>query len=133
LRDRRGQPRAHAPPRAERPLLDPPARPPHDLRARPDVTPAPRPRPLVAARAAAMMRRVSDRHPSTTAPRPPRTLGKALGPGLLFAGAAVGVSHLVQSTRAGASFGLALMVFVLAANVFKYPAFQFGPRYAIAT
>ena len=26
---------------------------------------------------------------------------KSLGPGLLFAGAAVGVSHLVQSTRAG--------------------------------
>ena len=30
---------------------------------------------------------------------------KSLGPGLLFAGAAVGVSHLVQSTRAGADFG----------------------------
>ena len=28
-----------------------------------------------------------------------------LGPGLLFAGAAIGVSHLVQSTRAGADFG----------------------------
>ena len=27
---------------------------------------------------------------------------KALGPGLLMAGAAIGVSHLVQSTRAGA-------------------------------
>ncbi len=26
---------------------------------------------------------------------------KVLGPGLLYAGAAVGVSHLVQSTRAG--------------------------------
>ncbi|MCA9515069.1 MAG: divalent metal cation transporter [Myxococcales bacterium] len=76
---------------------------------------------------------MSDRHPHTPTSRPPRTLGKALGPGLLFAGAAVGVSHLVQSTRAGASFGLALMVFVLAANVFKYPAFQFGPRYAVAT
>jgi len=31
---------------------------------------------------------------------------KKLGPGLLFAGAAIGVSHLVQSTRAGADFGL---------------------------
>ena len=30
---------------------------------------------------------------------------KSLGPGLLFAGAAIGVSHLVQSTRAGADFG----------------------------
>ena len=51
----------------------------------------------------------------------------------LWAGAAVGVSHLVQSTRAGASFGLGLVVVVLAANFFKYPAFQFGPRYAAAT
>lgn len=63
----------------------------------------------------------------------PRTFGKALGPGLLFAGAAVGVSHLVQSTRAGALFGVALIVFVLLANAMKYPAFQFGPRYAAAT
>ena len=31
---------------------------------------------------------------------------KRLGPGLLFAGAAIGVSHLVQSTKAGAEFGL---------------------------
>ena len=34
---------------------------------------------------------------------------KNLGPGLLFAGAAIGVSHLVQSTRAGADFGLGLI------------------------
>ena len=33
---------------------------------------------------------------------------KRLGPGLLFAGAAIGVSHLVQSTRAGADFGWGL-------------------------
>ena len=32
-----------------------------------------------------------------------------LGPGLLFAGAAIGVSHLVQSTRAGADFGWGLL------------------------
>ena len=32
-----------------------------------------------------------------------------LGPGLLFAGAAIGVSHLVQSTRAGADFGFGLI------------------------
>ncbi len=62
-----------------------------------------------------------------------RSFSKALGPGLLWAGAAVGVSHLVQSTRAGATFGLGLLVVVLAANFFKYPAFQFGPRYAAAT
>ncbi|TXG35719.1 Nramp family divalent metal transporter [Seonamhaeicola maritimus] len=58
---------------------------------------------------------------------------KYLGPGLLFAGAAIGVSHLVQSTRAGADFGLGLLWALLLANLFKYPFFQFGPRYAAAT
>jgi Mn2+/Fe2+ NRAMP family transporter len=58
---------------------------------------------------------------------------RSLGPGLLFAGAAVGVSHLVQSTRAGADFGFGLLWALLLANVFKYPFFQFGPRYAAAT
>lgn len=58
---------------------------------------------------------------------------KQLGPGLLFAGAAIGVSHLVQSTRAGADFGLGLLWALLIVNVFKYPFFQFGPRYASAT
>lgn len=62
-----------------------------------------------------------------------RNFLKALGPGLLWAGAAVGVSHLVQSTRAGASFGLGLLGLVIIANIFKYPAFSFGPRYAAAT
>lgn len=60
-------------------------------------------------------------------------LTKTLGPGLLFAGAAVGVSHLVQSTRAGAAFGLGMLLVIIAANVIKYPAFSFGPRYAAAT
>jgi Mn2+/Fe2+ NRAMP family transporter len=58
---------------------------------------------------------------------------KKLGPGLLFAGAAIGVSHLVQSTRAGADFGFGLLWALLLVNVFKYPFFQFGPRYASAT
>ena len=58
---------------------------------------------------------------------------KNLGPGLLFAGAAIGVSHLVQSTRAGADFGLGLLWALLLVNLFKYPFFQFGPRYATAT
>lgn len=58
---------------------------------------------------------------------------KSLGPGLLFAAAAVGVSHLVQSTRAGAGYGLALVGVVILANVIKYPAFRFGPHYAAAT
>jgi Mn2+/Fe2+ NRAMP family transporter len=60
-------------------------------------------------------------------------LAKAIGPGLLFAGAAIGASHLVQSTRAGAMFGLALFTVVIFACALKYPAFSFGPRYAAAT
>ena len=63
----------------------------------------------------------------------PISLLRSLGPGLLFAGAAVGVSHLVQSTRAGADFGFSLLWALLLANLFKYPFFQFGPRYAAAT
>ncbi|MCP4158386.1 MAG: divalent metal cation transporter [bacterium] len=58
---------------------------------------------------------------------------KSLGPGLLWAGAAIGVSHLVQSTRAGATYGFALVWIVILANLFKYPFFEYGPRYAAAT
>lgn len=58
---------------------------------------------------------------------------QSLGPGLLFAGAAIGVSHLVQSTRAGAGFGFGLLWALLLVNLFKYPFFQYGPRYATAT
>ena len=58
---------------------------------------------------------------------------QTLGPGLLFAGAAIGVSHLVQSTKAGADFGFGLLWALLLVHIFKYPFFQFGPRYAAAT
>jgi len=58
---------------------------------------------------------------------------KNLGPGLLFAGAAIGVSHLVQSTRAGADFGFGLIWALVLIHIVKYPFFQFGPRYATAT
>lgn len=55
------------------------------------------------------------------------------GPGLLFAATSVGVSHIIQSTRAGAEFGLGLLLTVLLVNFIKYPAFQFGTQYALAT
>lgn len=60
-------------------------------------------------------------------------LKKSIGPGLVMAAAAIGVSHLVQSTRAGAEFGYALVWAIVLANLFKYPFMEFGPRYAIAT
>ncbi|NND88695.1 MAG: divalent metal cation transporter, partial [Flavobacteriaceae bacterium] len=58
---------------------------------------------------------------------------KKLGPGFVFAGAAIGVSHLVQSTRAGADFGFGLIWALLLINLVKYPFFEYGPRYAAAT
>lgn len=58
---------------------------------------------------------------------------KILGPGLLYAGAAIGVSHVYWSSSAGAQYGFALLWAVVLAHVAKYPFFQFGPRYAVAT
>lgn len=62
-----------------------------------------------------------------------KDLFKTLGPGLVFASTCIGVSHLVQSTRAGAGYGFALLWAVLLANLFKYPFFEFGSRYANVT
>jgi len=56
-----------------------------------------------------------------------------VGPGILFAGAAIGVSHLVQSTRAGAGYGFHLLWAVLLVLLFKYPFFQYAHRYTVAT
>jgi len=64
---------------------------------------------------------------------PFKNIIKSLGPGLLWAGAAIGVSHLVQSTRAGAIYGFQLVGIILLINLLKYPFFEFGPRYASAT
>ncbi|MDY6888970.1 MAG: divalent metal cation transporter, partial [Pseudomonadota bacterium] len=45
----------------------------------------------------------------------------ALGPGILMATAAIGGSHLVASTQAGALFGWQLFWLILVVNVLKYP------------
>lgn len=58
---------------------------------------------------------------------------KTLGPGILFASMAIGVSHLVQSTRAGANYGFGLLLLIIVANVLKFPFFEFSARYANAT
>jgi Mn2+/Fe2+ NRAMP family transporter len=62
-----------------------------------------------------------------------KNLLKSIGPGILFAGAAIGGSHLIQSTRAGANYGLDLLGLVLLINILKYPFFEFGHRYTAAT
>jgi Mn2+/Fe2+ NRAMP family transporter len=58
---------------------------------------------------------------------------RQLGPGLLFAAAAVGVSHLVLSTRAGAQYGLGMVAFILFGLATKYPYFRFGQQYSAIT
>lgn len=58
---------------------------------------------------------------------------RQMGPGLLFSGAAVGVSHLVQSTKAGAFYGLALVGVIIAINLIKYPSYRFGVDYGKAS
>ena len=63
---------------------------------------------------------------------PTVAIAQKIGPGLLFAATAVGVSHLVQSTRAGANFGLSMAVLIILACAVKYPAFRFGAEYAAA-
>ncbi|HKJ12465.1 MAG TPA: NRAMP family divalent metal transporter [Ornithinimicrobium sp.] len=55
----------------------------------------------------------------------------ALGPGILMASAAIGGSHLISSTQAGARFGWQLAFVVVLANLLKYPFFRFGPQYTM--
>ncbi|WP_076918333.1 NRAMP family divalent metal transporter [Pseudoalteromonas sp. SK18] len=57
----------------------------------------------------------------------------ALGPGILMATAAIGGSHLVASTQAGALFGWQLFWLIVVVNVLKYPFFRFGMEYTLAT
>ncbi|MEO9893240.1 divalent metal cation transporter [Aurantibacter sp.] len=62
-----------------------------------------------------------------------KTLLRNLGPGLLFASMAIGTSHLVLSTKAGAQYGWIMIIPIVLANVFKYPFFEFGVRYTNVT
>ncbi|WP_108912444.1 NRAMP family divalent metal transporter [Pseudoalteromonas fuliginea] len=50
-----------------------------------------------------------------------------------MATAAIGGSHLVASTQAGAIFGWQLFWLILVVNVLKYPFFRFGMEYTLAT
>lgn len=69
----------------------------------------------------------------TPAPAPVTSRLAALGPGLLMASAAIGASHLVSSTQAGALFGWQLAGLIIVANILKYPFFRFGPQYTAET
>ena len=52
---------------------------------------------------------------------------------MMLAAAAIGVSHLVQSTRAGAEYGFSFVWLIVLIVVLKYPAFRFAVDYASAT
>ncbi|VAW09944.1 hypothetical protein MNBD_BACTEROID03-1186 [hydrothermal vent metagenome] len=46
---------------------------------------------------------------------------------------AIGTSHLVLSTKAGAQYGWIMVAPILLANILKYPFFEFGVRYTNIT
>ncbi|WP_230937610.1 NRAMP family divalent metal transporter [Streptococcus gallolyticus] len=50
---------------------------------------------------------------------------------MLMASAAVGGSHIVSSTQAGAIYGWQLALVILLINIFKYPFFRFGSQYTM--
>ena len=56
-----------------------------------------------------------------------------MGPGLMLAATAVGVSHLVYSTQAGGNYGFSLIGVIILIVLLKYPAFHFAVDYASAT
>ena len=62
-----------------------------------------------------------------------KQIKQTIGPGILYAGAAIGVSHLVNSTKAGALFGYQLLWVVVFSNLIKFPFFEFATRYTSYT
>ena len=50
-----------------------------------------------------------------------------------MASAAVGGSHIVASTQAGAIYGWQLAIIIILVNLCKYPFFRFGIHYTLAT
>lgn len=62
-----------------------------------------------------------------------KQLVRSLGPGIMMAAAAVGGSHLVASTQAGAIYGWQLAALILLVNLFKYPFFKAGVQYTMGT
>lgn len=58
---------------------------------------------------------------------------RSFGPGILMASAAIGSSHLIASTQAGAIYGWQLAIMIVLANLFKYPFFRAATDYAYIT
>jgi Mn2+/Fe2+ NRAMP family transporter len=62
-----------------------------------------------------------------------RRLAGLLGPGIIWSMAAIGQTHVILSTYAGARFGFSLLWMVVLAHLLTYPLFEYGTRYAAAT
>ena len=58
---------------------------------------------------------------------------RSLGPGIILAGAAIGGSHLMSSTTAGAKFGFSLIGLIFLTNLLKYPFLLVGTRFTAST
>lgn len=58
-------------------------------------------------------------------------LFKTFGPGLIMASSAIGGSHIIASTQAGANYGFQLAGFIIAVNLLKYPFYYFAFRYSL--
>ncbi|MCL9780574.1 divalent metal cation transporter [Vibrio sp. S4M6] len=70
---------------------------------------------------------------NSSSPLPITKLIRLLGPGIMMAAAAVGGSHLVASTKAGAIYGWQLAGLILLVNILKYPFFRAGVQYTMGT
>lgn len=56
---------------------------------------------------------------------------KQIGPGIIYAGACVGVSHIVQSVRAGEKYGFLFILAIIVIHIVKYPSFYFASAYTL--
>ncbi len=55
------------------------------------------------------------------------------GPGIIWSMSAIGQTHVVLSTYAGARFGFDLLWMVVLAHLLSYPLYEYGARYSLAT
>ena len=70
---------------------------------------------------------------SEVSPNKEKLNWRIFGPGILLATGAVGGSHLISSTQAGALYGWQLAIMIVLANFFKYPFFKFSTDYVYDT
>ena len=60
-------------------------------------------------------------------------LKNQIGPGIIYAGAAIGVSHIIQSIRAGEKYGFLFILVTIFIHIIKYPFFYFATKYTLIT